>query len=76
MLNRIPKENKACRKCLDIDHEFVRPKFELILLVEDKIGDRIELMLRGEVRLHYTIHLNNHGQANGRSRVTFCKELT
>jgi len=51
VLNRIPKENKACRKCLDIDHEFVRPTFELILLVEDKIGDRAELMLRGEVCL-------------------------
>jgi len=65
MLNRIPKENKACRKCLDIDHEFVRPKFELILLVEDKIGDRIELMLRGEVRLHDTIHVD-YVKANGR----------
>jgi len=75
MLNRIPKENKACRECLDMDHEFVRPKFELILLVEDKIGDTTELMLRGEVRLCHTIHLN-YIKANGRSRVTFCKELT
>lgn len=48
---RVPKGNLACRICQDIDHEFVLHKLEVLLLVEDKAGDRMEIFLRNESNL-------------------------
>lgn len=44
-LLRIPDDKRACHNCQDMDHEFVRWKFRLLLRVEDRNGDAMDVVL-------------------------------
>ncbi|KAF9446331.1 hypothetical protein P691DRAFT_673854, partial [Macrolepiota fuliginosa MF-IS2] len=62
---KIPDGKKACHHCQDIEHEYVQHKFELMLRIEDREGDQMDVLLKDECEFLHGLEIGDWIQRPG-----------